>query len=137
MDAMMKRTLSNCIAMLGAMLGTAAHAAEAYPVKPVRMIVPQAAGGNADAQARYMAERLSEALGKQFVVDNRAGANGMIGMEIVARSQPDGYTLAAVPNTFTATPALFATVAYDALKDFQGISIISASPMLLVASPSL
>src|SRR5215210_9053847 len=98
-SAMMKRTLSICIAMLGAMLGTPAHAAEAYPVKPVRMIVPQAAGGNADAQARYIAERLTEALGKQFVVDNRAGANGMIGMEIVARSPADGYTLASVPNT--------------------------------------
>ena len=134
---MMKRTLAIGIGMLGAMLGTAAHGAEAYPVKPVRMIVPQAAGGNADAQARYMAERLSEALGKQFVVDNRAGANGMIGMEIVARSPADGYTLASVPNTFTATPALFPKVAYDALKDFQGISVISASPMLLVASPSL
>jgi tripartite-type tricarboxylate transporter receptor subunit TctC len=134
---MMKRALSIGLAMLAALLGTAAHAAEAYPVKPVRMVVPQAAGGNADAQARYIAERLSEVLGKQFVVDNRAGANGMIGMEIVARSLPDGYTLAAVPNTFTATPALFVRVPYDALRDFQGVSMISTSPMLMVASPSL
>ena len=133
----MKRTTALCAVLTGAMLATSAHAAESYPAKPVRMIVPQAAGGNADAQARYMAERLSEAFGKQFVIDNRAGANGMIGMEIVARSPADGYTLAAVPNTFTATPALFAKVPYDALKDFQGVSVISESPMLLVASPSL
>src|SRR5687768_5766657 len=132
-----KRIAIIWIAIAGAMLGTSVHAADVYPVKPVRMIVPQAAGGNADAQARYMAERLSEAFGKQVVVDNRAGANGIIGLELVARAAPDGYTLAAVPNTFTASAALFAKVPYDVVRDFQGVSIISESPMLLVASPSL
>ena len=77
------------------MFGTSAHAAETYPMKPVRMIVPYVAGGNADIQARYIAERLSEALGKQFVVDNRGGANGMIGLELAARSPADGYTAGA------------------------------------------
>src|SRR5688572_25076561 len=133
----MQQAIAICIVMAGAMLGTCAHAAESYPLKPVRMIVPQAAGGNADAQARYMAERLSEAFGKQVVVDNRAGANGIIGLELVARAAPDGYTLAAVPNTFTASSALFAKVPYDVLKDFQGVSIISESPMLLVANAAL
>ena len=71
------------------------------------MIVPYAPGGNADIQARYIAERLTEALGKQFVVDNRAGANGMIGIELAARSPADGYTLLLVANTFTVNPALY------------------------------
>src|SRR5687767_11536940 len=81
----MKRIAVICIAIAGAVAGTSAHAADAYPVRPVRMLVPYAPGGNADIQARYIAERLTDALGKQFVVDNRPGANGMIGIELAAR----------------------------------------------------
>src|SRR5499426_1151857 len=94
------------IALAGALTGTLAHAAETYPLKPVRMIVPYVAGGNADIQARYIAEQLSEALGKQFIVDNRGGANGMIGIELAARSPADGYTVMLVANTFTVSPFL-------------------------------
>ncbi|HEV7390213.1 MAG TPA: tripartite tricarboxylate transporter substrate-binding protein, partial [Burkholderiales bacterium] len=88
----MKRIAVICVAIAGAMLGTSTRAAETYPIKPVRMIVPYAPGGNADIQARYIAERLSDTLGKPVVVDNRAGANGIIGAELAARSPPDGYT---------------------------------------------
>ena len=86
------------IALAALAMPMAVHA-QAYPTKPVRMIVPYVAGGNADIQARYIAERLSEALGKQFVVDNRGGANGMIGLELAARSPADGYTVVLVANT--------------------------------------
>ena len=79
-----------CVAFAAALGATSLQAADAYPSKPVRMIVPYVAGGNADIQARYIAERLSEALGKQFVVDNRGGAAGIIGIELAARSPADG-----------------------------------------------
>ena len=99
-----------CIAIAGAMVSRSACAAEAYPAKPVRMIVASVAGGNADIQARYIAERLSEALGKQFVVDNRGGAAGIIGIELAARSPADGYTVMLVANTFTVAPSLFGRI---------------------------
>src|SRR3954464_1811789 len=99
-----------CIAVAGALVAISTQAAETYPSKPVRMIVPYVAGGNADIQARYIAEKLGEALGKQFVVDNRGGANGVIGCELAARSAPDGYTLLFVANTYTVSPSLFAKV---------------------------
>src|SRR5688500_10180994 len=97
----MKRTAVTCFAFAGALAGVSAHAADTYPSKPVRMIVPYVAGGHADIQTRYIAERLTEALGKQFLVDNRGGANGMIGLELAARSPADGYTILRVANTYT------------------------------------
>ena len=133
----MERIAVICVAIAGAMLGTSARAAEAYPVKPVRMIVPYVAGGNADIQARYIAERLTEALGKQFVVDNRGGANGMIGIELAARSLADGYTLLLVANTFTVNPAVFTKVPYDTVKDFQPISLVGETPLLFIGNSAL
>jgi tripartite-type tricarboxylate transporter receptor subunit TctC len=101
------------------------------------MIVPYVAGGNADIQARYIAERLSDALGKQFVVDNRGGANGMIGLELAARSPPDGYTILLVANTFTVSPSLFSKVPYDTVKDFQPITLVGESPELFIGNASI
>ena len=121
----------------GALLIAPAHAADTYPVKPVRMIVPYVAGGNADIQARYLAERLTEALGKQVIVDNRGGANGMIGIEMAARSAPDGYTLLFVANTYTVSPSLFSKVPYDTVKDFQPVTLIGETPELFIGSVSL
>ena len=125
------------MALAGSMLGPTARAADAYPVKPVRMVVPYAPGGNADIQARYMAERLTDALGKTVVVDNRPGANGMIGIELAARSPADGYTLLLVANTFTVNPGLFPKVPYDTVKDFQPISLIGDTPLLFIAHPAV
>jgi tripartite-type tricarboxylate transporter receptor subunit TctC len=133
----MKRVALVCIAIGCAMLGVSALAADAYPVKPVRLIVPYLAGGNADIQARYIAERLSEALGKQLIVDNRGGANGMIGVELVARAAPDGYTLLFVANTFTVSPSLFAKVPYDTVKDLQPISLVGETPALFCGNSTL
>ncbi|MGZ5232494.1 MAG: tripartite tricarboxylate transporter substrate binding protein [Burkholderiales bacterium] len=133
----MKRIAVICIAIAGAMLGTSTHAAETYPIKPVRMIVPYSPGGNADIQARYIAERLTDALGKQVVVDNRAGANGIIGAELAVRSPPDGYTLLLVANTFTVNPGLYPNIPYDTVKDLQPITLVGDTPLLFVANTAL
>jgi tripartite-type tricarboxylate transporter receptor subunit TctC len=125
------------IAIAAAMLGTRAHAAEAYPAKPVRLVTPYAPGGNADIQARYMAERLTETLGKQFIVDNRPGANGIIGMEAVARAAPDGYTIVLIANSLTTTPSLYPKAPIDVIKDYQPISLIGETPLLFIAHPSV
>ena len=133
----MKRIAVLCIAIGAAAVGTSVLAADTYPVKPVRMIVPYVAGGNADIQARYIAERLSEALGKQFIVDNRGGANGMIGLELAARSPADGYTVLLVANTFAVSPSLFSKVPYDTVRDFQPITLIGETPEIFIGTHAL
>src|ERR1700759_971673 len=138
----MNRIAMICIAIAGAMAGTSVRAAEshstssgqAYPAKPVRMIVPSVAGGNADMQARYIAERLSESLGKQFVVDNRGGAVGIVGIELAARSPADGYTVMLAANTFTVAPSLVSKVPYDAVRDFQPVSLVAETPLLFIGN---
>jgi tripartite-type tricarboxylate transporter receptor subunit TctC len=133
----MKRTAVLSIAIAAGMLALGCRAAETYPVKPVRLIVPYVAGGNADIQARYIAERLTEALGKQFIVDNRGGANGIIGLELGARSAPDGYTLIFVANTYAVTPSLIARLPYETVKDFQPITLVGETPELFVGNNTL
>ena len=122
------------LAAIAAVIAAGAHAADTWPARPVRLIVPYAPGGNADIQARYMAERLSETLGKQVVVDNRPGANGMIGMELTAHAPADGYTIMLVANGFAVNPALYAKVQYDTVKDFEPISLVGDTPLLFVAN---
>jgi len=109
--------------------------AQSWPTKPVRMIVPFAAGGNTDGIARLIGQRLAEALGQQFVVENRAGANGMIAAETVARAAPDGYTLflAALPQ-IAVFPAM-TKASYDPVKDFAPISNIGVNPFVLMVHP--
>ena len=132
----MKRMAIIWIAIAAA-LATPALAAEAYPTKPVRLITPYAPGGNADIQARYIAEKLTDALGKQVVVDNRPGANGMIGIDLAARSPADGYTILLVANTFTVSPSLFPKMPYDTVRDLQPISLIGETPLLFIAANSV
>ena len=116
--------------------GTAS--AQAYPDKPVRMIVPFPAGGAADIVARQIAQGLSAALGSQFIVDNRGGAGGAIGADAVARAQPDGYTLLfASSSAISINPHIGSKLPYDALRDFTPVSLIAFAPNVLVAHPSL
>src|SRR4051794_18093555 len=131
---MLRRSL-----MLAAMLAAAAPvmAQTAYPSRPVKIIVPFATGGPADNYARFIAQRLTEALGQGVVVDNRAGAGSVIGTDIVAKSAPDGYTLLAVAASFTISPALYKQLPYDVERDFAPITMISAFPNVLVVHPSL
>ena len=125
--------------MLAAMLAPAsALAADNYPTKPVRWVVPFAPGGNADTLSRTVAQKITDTLGQQVVVDNRSGANGNIGMEIVARASPDGHTvvLGYIANVAIA-PSLVSKLPYDINKDYAHISQLASSPNIFVAHPSV
>lgn len=111
--------------------------AQSYPTGPVRIVVPFPAGGGVDTTGRLIGQKLAEALGKPFVIDNRPGANGMIGSEIVATSPKDGYTLMVNGANFVTTPSLYSKVTYDPIKDFAPISLLSVAPNVLVVHPSL
>ncbi len=132
-----------CAAMLVAASFVAATAAPAaqrldYPVRPVRLIVPFAPGGSVDISSRILAGPLSEILGQQIVVDNRAGASGSIGASMVARATPDGYTLlAGSSGSVTANRAVYSKLPYDSLRDFIPISMINVTPMVVVTYPGL
>jgi tripartite-type tricarboxylate transporter receptor subunit TctC len=117
---------------------TAAVGAQSYPTKPVRIVVPFAAGGGVDLTARILAQRLTERVGQTFLVENRTGASGIIGTEYVAKAAPDGYTLLVGSQTTQAVvPAMYGKVGYDALRDFTGVTQIATSPLLIVIHPSL
>ena len=111
--------------------------AQGYPAKPVRIVVPLVPGGNLDIVARAVAQRLSEGLGQQIIVENRPGASSLVGTQYVAKSAPDGYTLLAMANTFTAVPAVIANPGYDPVKDFTGVSMTCTVAQVLVVTPTL
>ena len=109
----------------------------AYPIKPVRLVVPFPAGGGTDIQARLLAEKLAQRLGQQVVIDNRGGAAGNIGMEVVARAPADGYTLIiATVGTWAVNPHIY-KLAYEVPRDFATIILVAATPGLLVVHPSV
>ncbi|MBX3664958.1 MAG: tripartite tricarboxylate transporter substrate binding protein [Burkholderiales bacterium] len=112
-------------------------AAQAYPSKTVRLIVPFAAGGSTDVIARVMAPRLAEAWGQQVIVDNRPGGNTTIGTEIVAKAAPDGHTLLVTPAPFTVVPSVLKKLPYDPAKDFEPITLINTTPMGMVVHPGV
>ena len=111
--------------------------AQSYPARPVRLIVPYAAGGPTDVFARIVAQKLSDNLGKQFYIENVAGASGNIGIGRGARAAADGYTMLIVPTNYVVNPALFGTVPYDAMKDFDPVTLAVTSPMIISVHPSL
>jgi tripartite-type tricarboxylate transporter receptor subunit TctC len=111
--------------------------AQSYPIKPIRMVVPASPGGVTDIVARALAPQLSEALGQSIVVDNRAGAGGIIGTETVAKSVPDGYTLLTVFDSFISNPYVFRNAPYDTTRDFAPISLLIRGPQLFVVHPKL
>ena len=113
-------------------------AAQTYPAKPVRLIIPFSAGGGTDIFARLIGRKLQDNMGQPFVADNRAGAAGIIGCELVARAEPDGYTLLmGTTGTHTTNPAVYSKLPYDPLADFEPISLIAESPFVLLVHPSL
>jgi tripartite-type tricarboxylate transporter receptor subunit TctC len=113
-------------------------AAQAYPTKPIRLIVAFPAGGSTDIIARLVAQRLGEKLGQQVIVDNRGGAGGTIGTEIAARASPDGHTLTmGTTSTHVIAPAAYAKVNYDPVKDFDPITLVASTPYLLVLHPGV
>jgi tripartite-type tricarboxylate transporter receptor subunit TctC len=108
-----------------------------YPLKPMRLVVPSSPGGGADVLARSLAPRMAERLGKPLVVENRSGAGGIIGYEIVAKAPADGYTLLIVAGGYTLNPSLYVKIPYDTLRDFERVSLIACAPNLLVVHSSV
>lgn len=114
-----------------------AQPATKYPTRPVRMIVPAPPGGTTDLLGRLAAERLAEALGQQVVVDNRGGAGGILGTELLARAPADGHTLGIIYTPHTVLPHLQKKLPYDPLKDFAAVSLLTEAPLILVVYPAL
>ena len=112
-------------------------AGQNYPNGPVRVIVPFPPGGGVDGAGRIVSQKLAEALGKPFVVENRGGANGMIGTELAAKSAKDGYTLLVNGANFVTTPSLYRNSSYDPVRDFEPVSLVALAPNVLVVHPSL
>ena len=115
-----------------------AHANDAYPNKPIRFVVPYAPGGASDVTARLLGQKMTEAWGQTVAVDNRAGANGIVALEFVAKSPADGYTILMAnlgPNAIN--PAVYSKLPYDPVKDFAPISLMSKRPYILMVHPSL
>jgi tripartite-type tricarboxylate transporter receptor subunit TctC len=108
-----------------------------YPARPLRVVVPQAPGGSNDILARYIGGHLGERLGKQVVVDNRPGAEGMIGTETVARANPDGYTILMASTAFTMNPAVVKKLPYDPIKDFDWIATFGRAPVVVTVGPAV
>ena len=141
----MKSSLATSVVLLLASVsgahaaqGPAAGAAEgSYPTKPIRLIVPQAPGGSNDIMARYIGGLIGERLGRQVVVDNRPGAEGMIGTELVARAAPDGYTLLMASTAFVMNPAVIRKLPYDPIKDFEFAATLGRGPVVITVGPSL
>ena len=123
--------------MLGLALGPAAASAQDYPSRPVRVIVPFAAGGPADIYARFVGQRLQESLGQNFVIDNRPGAGSIIGTDAAAKSAPDGYTLLVMSNAHTVNESLIPNRPYQLVRDFDPIAPINASELVLVTKADL
>jgi tripartite-type tricarboxylate transporter receptor subunit TctC len=111
--------------------------AQDYPVKAVRIIVPFAPGGPNDLVVRPVAQKVPEFLGQPFVVDYRAGANGIIGTELVAKSAPDGYTLLVISSSFTINASTYAKLPFDPIRDFAAVSSLATSDIILVVNPTV
>lgn len=126
--------------ILGLILGLhhACLNAQAYPTKPVRVVLPTAAGSLSDSLTRLVFSKVSEALGQQFIVDNRPGAGGLIGAEAVAKAPPDGYTLlVAVNSIMVVNPFLYSKITYDPIRDFEPVSMLIRISEVLIVNPSL
>ena len=124
-------------ALAAAVLGSGGAAAQSYPAKPIRVIVPFGVGGPADIYARFLGQHMQGSLGQPFVVENRPGAGSIIGSDIVAKSAPDGYTLLVMSNTHTVNESLIPKKPFALMKDFVPVAPINYSDLLLVSHPSL
>jgi tripartite-type tricarboxylate transporter receptor subunit TctC len=134
---LLRRALLPCCACAALLAALPAAAADPYPTRPIRMIVPYAAGGNTDVLARLLAQRLSVPLGQQVLVDNRPGGNTLIGTEAVAKAPGDGYTIMLTTLTFSVIPSLYPKLPFDTLKDFTPISLAVTLPNVLVVNPAV
>ena len=125
------------LSSMACLLALPGHAAETYPSRPVRLVIPFSPGGAADVPGRMVAQKLSELLGQQFVIDNRPGAGGIIGAEVVAQAAPDGYTLLMSSNTHYVSSALRSKLSYQPVDSYTHITAFLSAPSVLVVHPSL
>jgi tripartite-type tricarboxylate transporter receptor subunit TctC len=132
-----RAAIASLAAVSFAILPTALRAGEAYPAKPVTIILPYSAGGSSDLLARAVAKGLTDALGRNFVVENRPGASGMIGAEVVAKATPDGYTLLSTTSSYPGTVAVRAKLPFDPERAFIPVAMIARAPILLAVHPSV
>ena len=136
----MKRLPGSTIRWLCAasILAAAGHAAaQGYPVKPMRMIVPSAPGGSVDTLARIVAQKMTDSLGQQVIVENRSGSGGVIGTELVAKAAPDGYTLLMAYGSHVINPSLYRKLPYETVRDFAPITQVAVQPLMVNIHPSL
>jgi tripartite-type tricarboxylate transporter receptor subunit TctC len=119
------------------MVACFAHAQTDYPAKPVRMVVPIAAGGGTDIIGRMVAQKLTQGFNQQFIVDNRPGAGGIIGSDAVAKAAPDGYTVLVTPTSHAINPSIYAKLPYDTAKDFAPVALLVSATTVFVVHPSL
>jgi tripartite-type tricarboxylate transporter receptor subunit TctC len=131
-----RRLLSMSIASAALLAPLASLAQAGYPSKPIRVIVPFAAGSTTDIIARAIADKMSQSMGQQLVIDNRGGASGTIGQAAVAQAAPDGYTILIHSSSHTVSPSTFAKLPFDTVADFAGVTPISSTPNVLVISPA-
>lgn len=130
------RKLRLAAVLLAALIGGIAHAQQ-YPTRSLRFISPFPPGGGNDTLSRIVGDKLSEQMGQRIIVDNRPGANTIVGTELLAKSPPDGYTLALLPNTFASNPSIYPKLPYDTLRDFVGVGQVAQSPQMLLVHPSV
>ena len=133
----MRRLISTIVAAVALTTLAGAAAGQDYPTRPVKILVPFAAGGPADVYARFLAQRLQESMGQPFVVENRPGAGAIIGTDAAAKSPPDGYTLLLMSNTHTVNESLIPNRPYQLLRDFAAVAPINASDLVLVVNPGV
>lgn len=137
MKILIYRASSRALFLIATLLVAASSLASTYPNMPVRLVVPFSPGGGSDILARVIGQKLSEALGQPFVIENRAGGNTLVATEMVSRAKPDGYTLLLQTNSFVANPLLSKDVKYDALRDFGPVSLVARVPHVLAVNPRL
>ncbi len=125
------------LVMLGAMLAAAGAHAQSFPSRPIRLVIPFSPGGATDVPGRLITQKLAESFGQQIIVDNRPGAGSAIGSDIVARAQPDGYTLLLTGTPFSVIPALYPNLPFDPARDFAPVMQVALAPNVLVVHPSL
>jgi tripartite-type tricarboxylate transporter receptor subunit TctC len=137
-DFLRRLRVALAAAVGGALLAGGGHAAaQPYPAKPIRLVVPFAPGGASDVLARLVGQKLAERLGQPVVVENKPGAATTVGAADVAKAPADGYTLMLAPAPFVIAPLMYQKLTYDAAKDFTGIALLASSPLILTAHPSL
>jgi len=138
MKSMKLALLCVCALLSGVSIAASGTPASQWrPTKPLRLIVPFAPGGGADAMARTIQAKLQEALGQPVVIDNRAGASGNIGAELLAKSPPDGYTVMMTTANLTIAPSMFPKLPFDIAKDFTGVTLLAKAPSILAVNPTL